>query len=419
MTGLHNKSILLGVSGGIAAYKSAWLARLLIKAGAQVRVVMTQGASAFIQPLTFQAITGHPVHQQLLDTDAEAGMGHIELARWADAILIAPCSANLMARLAQGQANDLLTTLCLATQAPIYLAPAMNQQMWAHPATQANHQTLLSYGYQLLTPESGEQACGDIGPGRLPEPETLCAWLTQALDATQKSRLAQGLRFLITAGPTQEAIDPVRYLSNHSSGKMGYALAAAAASLGAEVDLVSGPVHLPAPAGVTRHSVTCAEEMLSTCQALQPHTQIFIACAAVADYRAAEVARHKMKKGQNEEPLTLTLVRNPDILATLAQDNPRLYCAGFAAETQQVETHAEQKLRRKGLQAIIANDVSDPQIGFGSEENQVTLLLKKGELTQTLTYPKMSKTQLSLVLIQQLLQHYQETFLHEQTPDQG
>ncbi|SFX32915.1 bifunctional phosphopantothenoylcysteine decarboxylase/phosphopantothenate--cysteine ligase CoaBC [Marinospirillum alkaliphilum] len=410
MTGLTNKRLLLGVSGGIAAYKTAFLARLLVKAGAEVRVVMTDGAQAFVQPLTFQALTGHPVHTTLLDPEAEAGMGHIELARWADLILIAPASADLMARLAGGLANDLLSTLCLATPAPVHLAPAMNQGMWQHPATQHNASLLAQLGYTLIPPESGEQACGDVGPGRMPEPETLLHWIEQHFATATNNTVqpATGLRITITAGPTREPLDPVRYLSNHSSGKMGYALAAAAAELGAEVHLISGPVQLAVPAGVQCLPVTTAEEMLQACEARRNQTDLFIACAAVADYRAEQVAEHKIKKQSGQDAMTLTLVKNPDILAQMATGSPRPFCVGFAAETQNVEGYAQDKLLRKNLDAIVANDVSDPGIGFGSDDNRVTLLLRKGEHTEIRPLPQNSKQQLARQLLLELLTFYKE-----------
>lgn len=405
MTGLANKKILLGISGGIAAYKTAYLARLLVKEGAEVRVVMTEGAKAFVQPLTFQALTGNPVHDALLDDEAEAGMGHIELARWADLIFIAPASADLMARLAAGLANDLLTTLCLATPAPVHLAPAMNQGMWQHPATQRNTQLLQQFGYQLIPPAEGDQACGDLGPGRLPEPEALFQHLDHffSLAAHQP---AKGLKITITAGPTQEPLDPVRYLSNHSSGKMGFALAAAAAKLGAEVQLISGPVSLPTPQGVQRHQITTTQELLNACLAAQAQTDIFIACAAVADYRVETIAEHKIKKHQEQKEVTLKLVENPDVLATIANGQPRPFCVGFAAETQDVETYARQKLKKKNLDAIVANDVSDPQLGFGSDENRVTLLYQDAGKVHRQPLPQASKQQLGQQLLVEICKLY-------------
>lgn len=407
MTGLADKRLLLGVSGGIAAYKTAFLARLLVKAGAQIRVVMTEGATAFVQPLTFQALTGHPVHDTLLDPEAEAGMGHIELARWADLVLIAPASADLMARLAAGMADDLLTTLCLATTAPVHLAPAMNQAMWQHPATCRNAAQLRQLGYTLIPPAEGEQACGDIGPGRMPEPETLLAWVNAFFQPADQP--AAGLRVTITAGPTREPLDPVRYLSNHSSGKMGYALATAAAQLGATVQLVSGPVDLPVPAGVTHIPVNTALEMQAACEDLRAGTDLFIACAAVADYRAEAVADQKIKKQAGQDKLTLHLVKNPDILAGMASGSPRPFCVGFAAETRQVENYAQDKLHRKNLDAIVANDVSQPGIGFGSDDNRVSLLLRRGKSIEILNLPQDTKQALAHQLLIQLLAFYKES----------
>lgn len=424
MTGLINKRIILGISGGIAAYKSAFLARLLVKAGAKVNVVMTQGAQAFIQPLTFQALTGHPVHTHLLNPEAEAGMGHIELARWAELIMIAPTSADLMARLAMGQADDLLTTLCLASPAPVHLAPAMNQGMWQHAATQRNAKLLAELGYTLIPPAVGEQACGDVGAGRLPEPEALFAWIEDffhkapaAKKQLLESKPAAGLRITITAGPTQEPLDPVRYLSNHSSGKMGYALAAAAAELGATVQLISGPVNLAVPAGVDCTQITTAAQMLTACENLRSSTDIFIACAAVADYRAETVADQKMKKQTDQDTLILKLIKNPDVLATMAKatvdpHNPRPFCVGFAAETQQVEAYAQDKLVGKNLDAIVANDVSDSSIGFGSDDNRVILFTRKltqqGEIINREPLPQSSKQALGQQLLLKILAFYKE-----------
>lgn len=422
MTGLHNKRLLLGVSGGIAAYKSAYLARLLVKAGAQVRVVMTRGAEAFIQPLTFQAITGNPVHTSLLSPEAEAGMGHIELARWAELIIIAPTTADLLARLAAGRADDLLTTLCLATKASVHLAPAMNQAMWQHPATQNNLKQLAQLGYSLIQPGSGEQACGDVGLGRLPEPEELLDYLEACFKHSnlEHAKLAPqqpaaGLRFMITAGPTQEPLDPVRYLSNHSSGKMGYALAQAAANLGASVELISGPVSLQPPQGVQVTQVVTAQQMLDSCKAKVAHTDIFIACAAVADYRATEVAAHKIKKTADSNQLVLTLTKNPDILASLAQGYKakdgslqRPFCVGFAAETQNLEDNARTKLVQKNLDALVANDVSDPNLGFGSDDNKVILFTRREDIIQRLDLPRASKHLLAQQLLQHLISLYKE-----------
>ena len=369
--------VLLGISAGIAADKSAMLARLLKQAGCEVRVVMTEGAQAFITPLTLQALTGEPVRTSLLDPEAEAGMGHIELARWADTILIAPATADLMARLAAGMADDLLTTLCLASQSRKVMAPAMNQAMWSHPATQRNTARLAEDGWRLLGPASGDQACGDVGPGRMLEPEAIL----EALLALFQAPEAAGLAVTITAGPTREPLDPVRYLSNHSSGKMGYALAEAAAELGARVTLISGPVSLPCPAGVERLEVETAVEMHEAAQRLAPESDLFIGCAAVADYRAESAAEHKIKKVEGEEELVLRLVKNPDIIAAVAAlpAEHRPLVVGFAAETRNLATYARDKLARKGLDMIVANDVSREELGFGSDHNAALLLWRSGD----------------------------------------
>lgn len=371
MQRLLNKQVVLGISGGIAAYKCADLVRRLKDAGAQVRVVMTRAAHEFITPLTLQALSGNPVHGDLLDPAAEAAMGHIELARWADLVLIAPATADLMARLANGRGDDLLTTLVLATDAQVALAPAMNQAMWRDPATQANLQTLLQREIKVFGPAAGEQACGDVGPGRMLEPTDLAMRCADCFELG----LLTGRHLLINAGPTREAIDPVRYISNHSSGKMGFALAEAAAEAGARVTLVAGPVNLPTPARVQRIDVTSAIEMLAACEGALP-ADAFIASAAVADYRPVSSAPGKLKKDPgNEDGMTLELVRNPDILATLASHDRRpQYCVGFAAETDDVLGYASDKLTRKKLDLIIANDVSQPGIGFNSDDNAVTLI---------------------------------------------
>ncbi|MBN7797259.1 bifunctional phosphopantothenoylcysteine decarboxylase/phosphopantothenate--cysteine ligase CoaBC [Parahaliea mediterranea] len=372
MAHLFNRNVVLGVSGGIAAYKSAELVRQLKSLGASVRVVMTRGAQEFITPLTLQALSGNPVHTELLDAEAELGMGHIELARWADLLLIAPATADLIARLAGGRADDLLTTLALATPAPVLLAPAMNQQMWRDPATAANVARLAERGVKLVGPAAGEQACGDVGPGRMEEP----ALIAERAAALFDSGALAGLRLVITAGPTREALDPVRYLSNHSSGKMGYALARAAAEAGAVTTLVSGPVHLDTPAHVRRVDVESARDMLDACQALVADCDIFIACAAVADYRPATVREQKIKKGG--EHSSLKLIRNPDIVAAIANGTPRPFTVGFAAETQDVVDYARDKLQRKNLDLIVANDVSKADLGFASDENEVTAIWRDG-----------------------------------------
>ncbi|RLQ20909.1 bifunctional phosphopantothenoylcysteine decarboxylase/phosphopantothenate--cysteine ligase CoaBC [Seongchinamella sediminis] len=374
MAHLFNRNVLLGVSGGIAAYKSAELVRQLQELGATVRVIMTRGAREFITPLTLQALSGHPVHTELLDEEAEQGMGHIELARWADLLLIAPATADLIARLAAGRGDDLLTTVALATAAPRLLAPAMNQQMWRAPATAANVATLAQRNFRIVGPATGEQACGDVGPGRMEQPPVIA----EAAAAMFSSGLLAGKRVLLTAGPTREALDPVRYISNHSSGRMGYALAAAAVDAGARTTMVSGPVNLQAPEHVQCHRVESAREMLEKCQQLVSDCDIFIACAAVVDYRPAQVQTQKIKKGAADS-ISLELVKNPDIVATVAAGEYRPFTVGFAAETQDVLHYARSKLQRKGLDMIIANDVSASDIGFNSAENAVTVLWPDGE----------------------------------------
>lgn len=371
---LNNKRILLGITGGIAAYKSAELVRCLTARGAQVKVVMTSAAQEFITPLTLQALSGQPVHTALLDPRAEAGMGHIELARWADLVLVAPASADFMARLASGEAGDLLTTLCLATPARLILAPAMNQRMWLNASTQTNASLLLERGIALLGPADGSQACGDVGPGRMLEPLELAELVSQQFTT---GALA-GKKVVITAGPTREAIDPVRYISNHSSGKMGYALAEAAAEAGATTLLISGPTRLATPSRVTRIDVTSAREMFDASMATLADCDLFIAAAAVADYRPAQLATQKIKKTASDE-MTLTLVKNPDIVATVAAAQPKPYTVGFAAETQDVIHYARGKLERKNLDLVIANDVSQTGIGFNSDRNAVTLVWPESE----------------------------------------
>ena len=373
MQRLANRRIILGVTGGIAAYKSAELVRQLQERGANVRVIMTHGAQEFITPLTLQALSGNPVHTELLDADAELGMGHIELARWADLLLIAPATADLIARLSAGRADDLLTTVALATAAPQLLAPAMNQQMWKDPATIASTARLLDRGVQMVGPAAGQQACGDVGPGRMEEPQLIA---DAAANLFQTGLLA-GKRVVITAGPTREALDPVRYISNHSSGKMGYALAQAAVDAGAITTLVSGPVTMPPPEHVRCLPVESAQQMLAQCLELLPECDIFIACAAVADYRPANLEQQKIKKGPQQ--ITLELTRNPDIVATVAASESRPFTVGFAAETNDVLNYARDKMQRKGLDMIVANDVSDPSIGFNSDHNEATVLWHGGD----------------------------------------
>lgn len=375
MLRLANRRIIVGVTGGIAAYKSAELIRRLKEQGAEVRVVMTAAAQEFITPLTLQALSGNPVHTSLLDAAAEAAMGHIELARWGDLILVAPASADFLARLAQGQGNDLLTTLCLAARCPIAVAPAMNQAMWAAAATQANVARLRARGIHLFGPAEGAQACGDVGPGRMLEPPQLAERAAELFP----SNILAGKRVVITAGPTREAIDPVRFISNHSSGKMGFALAEAARDAGAQVTLIAGPVHLLTPDRVRRIDVVSACDMLVAAEGLAVETDIFIATAAVADFRPQNSPDQKIKKQDNGGTLTLTLVENPDIVATVARRQPKPFTVGFAAETQDVLNYARQKIARKNLDMIVANDVSRTDIGFNSDTNAVTVLWPGGE----------------------------------------
>ena len=399
---LANKRILLGISGGIAAYKSADLVRRLKERGADVRVILTDAAQHFITPLTLQALSANPVSTSLLDPAAEAAMGHIELAKWADLVLIAPASADIIARLAHGLANDLLTTCVLATAAPVAVAPAMNQQMYKNIATQQNLAKLNSYNFYIHGPASGEQACGDVGSGRMLEPLELVAEVEKHFVTEQ---LLNNIKITITAGPTREAIDPVRYISNHSSGKMGFALAQVAAAMGAEVTLISGPVQLATPDGVTRIDVSSAQQMYDAAMALAGQSNVFIGCAAVADYRVADIAAEKMKK-QADKALQLTLVQNPDIIASVAAlTTQRPLTVGFAAETQNVLQYARDKLARKKLDLICANDVSGTELGFNSDHNAVTLLWQHGE--------KALQAQPKLQLAQQILLQLHQLYLQK------
>ncbi len=397
MQPLANFRILLGVTGGIAAYKSAELARRLVEVGAEVQVVMTSAATAFVAPLTFQAVSGRPVRLELLDSNAEAGMGHIELARWADLILIAPASADFMARLAHGLANDLLSTLCLASDKPIAVAPAMNRLMWQNPATQDNCKIIERRGIKRWGPGSGEQACGEVGEGRMLEPLQL---RDEVLACFAGTGLLQGINVLITAGPTREDIDPVRFISNRSTGKMGFAVAAAAARAGAQVTLISGPVVLETPAKVARIDVESALQMYDAVMARVADAHIFIATAAVADYRVAFRAPQKIKK--IKENLTIALERNPDILATVAALHSGPFTVGFAAETQQVLEYAEEKRRRKGLAMIAANQVGIPGSGFESAQNALHVLWDGGEKALPLT----DKAQLGRDLVALIAERY-------------
>lgn len=387
---LEQKNVLIGVCGGIAAYKIPDLVRKLKAQGANVRVVLTESATHFVSSLSLQAVSGEKVSMHLLDEDAEAGMGHIELARWADAFVIAPTTANCMAKLAHGLADDLLTTLALATPAPILFAPAMNQQMWAAKATLANLNILLERGFEQLGPAAGEQACGDVGYGRMLEPEKIVNALVKYLKlANSHKQLSDNSSYqnqelifananiMITAGPTREAIDPVRYISNHSSGKMGFAIARAAQALGANVTLVAGPVSQTTPQGVQRLDVSSALDMLEAVEQNIGEQDIFIACAAVADYRVENISSQKLKKDGDE--LSLTFTQNPDILKTVAQRENPPFTLGFAAETNNVEAYARKKLNKKNLNMIAANDVSKPGLGFNSDRNALLVITKDEE----------------------------------------
>lgn len=393
---LTNKKVLLGIGGGIAAYKSADLIRRLKERGADVRVIMTQSAMEFITPLTIQALSGNPVASDLLDPAAEAAMGHIELARWADVVLLAPATANLIARINAGMANDLLTTTCLATSAPVIVCPAMNQQMYQNITTQENLANLARKGLIIWQPASGNQACGEVGPGRMQEPTAMAEQLVQFFGPKSLC----GHNVLITAGPTREAIDPVRYISNHSSGKMGYSLAQAAAEMGAKVTLVSGPVNLATPPGVTRIDVDSAQQMLEAVMGQVEQHDIFIGCAAVADYRIAAVADQKIKK--SAEQMQLALVRNPDILAAVAQHAIRPFTVGFAAETNDVEQYARGKLHRKKLDMIAANDVSIQGLGFNADSNALQVFWQDGSQQLPAT-DKLTLARQLLTLIEQQL----------------
>lgn len=400
MQHLTNKRVLLGVTGSIAAYKAAELIRRLRDAGAEVRVVMTYGAKAFVTPLTFQALSGSPVHENLLDKEAEAAMGHIELARWADVILIAPASANSIAGLVQGRADELLNAVCLAADVPLAIAPAMNKNMWADKATQENVRLLAQRGVLFIGPDSGEQACGDVGEGRMIDSEAIISRLIELFTIGSLS----GLTVLITAGPTREALDPVRYLSNHSSGKMGYAIAEAAVEAGAKVILVSGPVSLETPDRVTRINVESAADMEAVVKEQVKHTDIFIASAAVADYRPVTVQQDKIKK--KEERLTLELEKNTDILAMVKADYAKTFCVGFAAETQNLESYARTKLEQKNIEMIAANLVgaaAEKTAGtFNSDTNELDIYWLGGNLKLELG----SKTKLARQLIALISQRF-------------
>ncbi|MGK7287762.1 bifunctional phosphopantothenoylcysteine decarboxylase/phosphopantothenate--cysteine ligase CoaBC [Buttiauxella agrestis] len=398
--GLSGKKIVLGVSGGIAAYKTPELVRRLRERGAEVRVVMTEAAKAFITPLSLQAVSGYPVSDSLLDPAAEAAMGHIELGKWADLVILAPATADLIARITAGMANDLVSTICLATPSPVAVVPAMNQQMYRATATQHNLETLASRGLLIWGPDSGSQACGDVGPGRMLDPLTIVEMAAQHFSVIKD---LQHLNVMITAGPTRERLDPVRYITNDSSGKMGYAIAAAAAARGANVTLISGPVSLPTPAWVKRVDVTTALEMEAAVQQHVQKQQIFVGCAAVADYRAATVADEKIKKQGDE--ITIKMIKNPDIVAGVAALlTHRPYVVGFAAETNNVEEYAQQKRLSKNLDLICANDVSQAGQGFNSENNALHLFWQDGDKV----LPLERKELLGHLLLNEIVTRYDE-----------
>ena len=396
MQALSNKKVLLGITGGIAAYKSAELVRLLIKAGAEVRVVMTPSAQKFVQPLTYQALSGHRVYLDLFDAEAESAMDHIELARWCDLLLVAPASADFLGKMNAGYADNLLLTLCLASKQPVAVAPAMNQQMFANPTTQENIKQLAAKQVLLWGPASGEQACGDVGPGRMLEAQQLFDNVVRHFSPGKLT----GIKLLLTAGPTREAIDPVRYISNRSSGKMGYALAAAALEQGASVTLVSGPVALPAPAGVKLINVESAQQMYDAVMQQVSANDVFIACAAVSDYRVDQAANQKIKK--SSDSLTLKLVLNRDILATVSAHKPRPFCVGFAAETQDVEKYALGKLQQKNLDMIAANQVGSGNSGFETDFNRLEVFWRDGRHS----IGHASKTEVAKQLIDLIAERY-------------
>ncbi|MDG6310174.1 bifunctional phosphopantothenoylcysteine decarboxylase/phosphopantothenate--cysteine ligase CoaBC [Glaesserella parasuis] len=396
---LKDKKILIGITGGIAAYKTIELIRLLKTAGAEVRVAMTPAAETFVTTLTLQAISGNAVSTSLLDPQAELAMGHIELAKWADLVAIAPATADFIARLRIGMGNDLLSTICLATASPILLAPAMNQQMYKRSIVQENLQSLIEQGVSIIGPNAGFQACGDIGKGRMSEPSEIF----QAIeDHFSQSQDLADLSVVITAGPTREAIDPVRYISNHSSGKMGFAIAEAFAKRGAKVTLIAGPVNLATPQNVSRIDVISAQQMAEQAVNLAQKNAIFIGCAAVADYRVEQVAEQKIKKTGDNDELTLKLVKNPDIIATVAHlTQNRPFVVGFAAETQNVADYAKDKLQRKNLDLICANDVSGGQV-FGQDQNTLHLFWQNGEKI----LPLAEKGKLAEKLVDEIVEHY-------------
>ena len=400
MSELEGKKILLGITGGIAAYKSAVLCRELKRLGADVRVIMTSAATRFITPLTLQALSNQPVYNDLFEAESDHGMGHIELARWAEQIIIAPASANTIAKLACGQADNLLVTTVLASHAPLYLAPAMNHAMWRHPATQANVELLISHGVKIVGPDAGEQACGEVGTGRMLEPGEIAEHLQQQF---QHNFLAEK-QVVITAGPTWEALDPVRGLTNLSSGKMGYALASACKDAGAIVKLISGPTALHPPYGVERINITSAQQMADAVMANISKCDIFIGVAAVADYRPVNSEKQKIKK--NQETVTIEMVRNPDILAMVAALDNAPFTVGFAAETENITSNAQQKLTAKGVDMIAANPVSGDNSAFNSEFNELNLIDRNGIIHLS----RCSKTLLAQKLTKEIARRYYETY---------
>ena len=395
---LQNRNVLLGVTGGIAAYKSAELVRLLVKAGATVRVVMSEAAQQFVGALTFQALSGNPVHTILLDPEAEAGMGHIELARWADLLVVAPATADFIARQAAGRADELLTTICRATSAPLWIAPAMNQQMWQDAATQQSVAQLVEQGAQLIGPDEGSQACGEVGPGRMTEPAEIVDRLQQQL----QSGALQGQRVVVTAGPTRESIDPVRVITHRSSGEMGFAVARAAVEAGAEVTLIAGPVALSTPDHAKRIDVESAEEMAEAVAAVVEDADLFVATAAVADYRPLQMVNEKIKKGEEDE-IQLVLTKNRDILTEVAALEAPPFTVGFAAETDHLREYAQQKRQRKQIDMIAANRVGQG-VGFDVDESALTLFWEDGE--QQL--PQTTKQQLARQLIEIIAERMNE-----------
>tara|TARA_B100000902_G_scaffold252606_1_gene239032 strand:+ start:5774 stop:6976 length:1203 start_codon:yes stop_codon:yes gene_type:complete len=395
MIRLSNKKILLCITGGIAAYKTPELTRIFKKSGADVRIIMTQSAKEFVAPLSLQAVSGNQIHYSLLDEKAELGMGHIELAKWADVILIAPCTAESISRLAQGRANDLMSAVILASDADLFIAPAMNVQMWSDKVTQKNVETLSLKNINFIGPDNGEQACGDKGDGRMSQPADIAFAIAQSFS----SSYLQGKKIVITAGPTQEAIDPVRYLTNNSSGKMGYALAEAAYLAGANVDLISGPVSIKNFDGVNLHKVITADDMLNTTKKLINNNDIdiFIGCAAVADFKPVDYKNNKIKKTDDDQ-VSITLTKNPDILKYASDNMTDKIVIGFSAETDNIVENAKLKLKNKNLDMIICNDVSNPEIGFDSDNNEVHLITNHSE--QLLT--KTSKIKIAKKILQNI-----------------